>query len=139
MMLASLSEHQLLLTWLSIASLITFIASLLALPWMVAMIPEDYFLYRNRETTALKQRHPVIRFLLLVGKNLLGLVLLCGGFLMLFMPGQGLLTIAVGLLLLDYPGKYTLEKRIVSNSAVLKGLNWLRAKRNLPPLKMDRY
>jgi hypothetical protein len=137
-MLAWLSEHQVLLTWLSVASLITFIGSLLALPWMVAMIPEDYFLYENRETIPLKQRHPVIRSLLLVGKNLLGLILLCGGFLMLFMPGQGLLTMAVGLLLMDYPGKYTLEKRIVSIPSVLTGLNWLRAKRNLPALKVDR-
>ena len=54
-MLAWLSEHQMLLTWLSIASLATFIGSLLALPWMVAMIPEDYFLYGNRETTTLKK------------------------------------------------------------------------------------
>ncbi|PHQ57046.1 MAG: hypothetical protein COA29_03740 [Porticoccus sp.] len=137
-MLAWLSEHQMLLTWLSIASLATFIGSLLALPWMVAMIPEDYFLYGNRETTTLKKRHPVIRGLLLVGKNLLGLILLCGGFLMLFMPGQGILTMAVGLLLLDYPGKYTLEKRIVSTPSVLKGLNWLRAKRHLPTLKVDK-
>ena len=137
-MLAWLSEHQMLLTWLSIASLATFIGSLLALPWMVAMIPEDYFLYGNRETTTLKQRHPAIRGLLLVGKNLLGLILLCGGFLMLFMPGQGILTMAVGLLLLDYPGKYTLEKRIVSTPSVLKGLNWLRAKRHLPALKVDK-
>lgn len=137
-MLAWLSEHQVLLTWLSIASFVTFIGSLLALPWMVAMIPEDYFLYGSRETTTLKQRHPVIRSLLLVGKNLLGLILLCGGFLMLFMPGQGILTMAVGLLLLDYPGKYTLEKRIVSTPSVLKSLNWLRAKRNLPALKVDK-
>ena len=119
-MLAWLSEHQVLLTWLSIASLATFIGSLLALPWIVAMIPEDYFLYESRETTTLKQRHPAIRGLLLVGKNLLGLILLCGGFLMLFMPGQGILTMAAGLLLLDYPGKYTLEKRIISTPSVLK-------------------
>ena len=137
-MLAWLSEHQLLLTWLSIASLVTFIGSLLALPWLVSMIPTDYFLYENRETTTLKQRHPVTRCLLLIGKNVLGLILLCGGFLMLFIPGQGLLTMAVGLLMLDYPGKYALEKRLVSNPTVLKGLNWLRAKRHLPALKVEK-
>lgn len=137
-MLTWLSEHHVLLTWLSIASLITFIGSLLSLPWLVAMIPEDYFLYESRETTALKQRHPVIRFLLLIGKNLLGFILLCGGFLMLFIPGQGLLTMAVGLLLMDYPGKYALEKRIVSTPSILKGLNWLRAKRHLPALQVDK-
>lgn len=137
-MLAWLSEHQVLLTWLSVVSFITFIGSLLALPWLVAMIPEDYFLYESRETTALQQRHPVTRYLLLVGKNMLGIILLCGGFLMLFIPGQGLLTMAVGLLLMDYPGKYALEKWIVSTPSILKGLNWLRAKRHLPALKVDK-
>ncbi|MEH6467500.1 MAG: PGPGW domain-containing protein [Porticoccus sp.] len=138
-MLDWLSEHQNLLTWLSVISLITFVGSLVALPWMVSMIPEDYFLHSRRNPAKMKQRHPVIRLLLLLGKNLLGLLLLCGGLLMLFLPGQGLLTIAVGLLLLDYPGKYTLERRIVAKKSILKGLNWLRAKAKHPPLKVDHH
>jgi hypothetical protein len=64
--------------------------------------------------------------------------LVFGGFLMLFLPGQGLLTIAVGLLLLDYPGKYSLERRIVSRPSVLQGINWVRAKGNHPPLRVER-
>jgi hypothetical protein len=54
---------------------------------------------------------------------------------MLVLPGQGILTIATGLLLMDYPGKFRLERRIVATPMVLKGLNWLRAKANQPPLK----
>ncbi len=134
-----ITEHQTLLTWLSIISLITFIASLLALPWLVSRIPEDYFLHHRRNPTNMKQQHPVVRFSLLVGKNLLGLLLLFGGILMLFLPGQGLLTAAVGLLLLDYPGKYVLERRIVAQPSILKGLNWLRAKASHPPLKVDHH
>ena len=134
-----LTEHQTLLTWLSVISLITFVGSLVALPWLVSMIPEDYFLHSRRNPAEMKQRHPVIRLFLLLGKNLLGLLLLFGGLLMLFLPGQGLLTIAVGLLLLDYPGKYNLERRIVAKKPVLQGLNWLRAKANHPPLKVDHH
>ncbi|HEB26426.1 MAG TPA: hypothetical protein ENI05_01440 [Porticoccus sp.] len=132
-----LTEHQTLLTWLSVISLITFVGSLVALPWLVSMIPEDYFLHSRRYPAQMKQQHPVIRLCLLFGKNLLGLLLLLGGLLMLFLPGQGLLTIAVGLLLLDYPGKYNLERRIVAKKSVLQGLNWLRGKANHPPLKVD--
>ncbi|TNE78064.1 MAG: hypothetical protein EP334_05675 [Gammaproteobacteria bacterium] len=135
-MLDWLSEHQTLLTWLSVISLVTFIISLLALPWLVSLIPADYFHHSSRHPAPLKKRHPLIRLLLLFGKNLLGLVLLCGGILMLFLPGQGLLTIAVGMLLLDYPGKFHLERRVVGHPTVLKGLNWLRGKRNQPPIEL---
>jgi len=132
-----LTTNQTLLTWLSIISLITFAGSLLALPWLVGIIPEDYFLHQHRKPTDLKQRHPITRLMLLLGKNLLGLILLCGGLLMLFLPGQGLLTMAVGLLLMDYPGKYALERKIVSRPSILKGMNWLRAKGNHPPIKVQ--
>lgn len=130
-----LSTNQTLLTWLSIISLITFVGSLLALPWLVGIIPEDYFSHQHRKPVDLKQRHPVTRIILLLGKNLLGLALLCGGILMLFLPGQGLLTMAVGLLLMDYPGKYALERKVVSRPAILKGINWLRAKGGHSPIR----
>lgn len=132
-----LSTNQTLLTWLSVISLITFIGSLLALPWLVGIIPEDYFSHQQRKPVDLKQRHPFTRVILLLGKNLLGIVLLCGGLLMLFLPGQGLLTMAVGLLLMDYPGKYALERKIVSHPSILKGMNWLRKKGGHPPIKIE--
>ena len=132
-----LEQNQEPLAWLGALSLLTFFISLLTLPWLVARIPEDYFLSKRRQPTDWKQEKPLVRSLLLVGKNILGGILLCGGFLMLFVPGQGLLTIAMGLLLMDYPGKFKLERRIVSMPATLNSLNWLRAKTNNPPLRMD--
>jgi hypothetical protein len=54
---------------------------------------------------------------------------------MLFIPGQGILTMVMGLILLDYPGKYSLEKKVISFTAVHKGLNWLRARAHKPPLR----
>ena len=41
-----------------------------------------------------------------------------------------------GFLFLDYPGKYKLERKIVSTPLILKGLNWIRSKSNKPPLKI---
>jgi len=131
------AEYQALFTWMAIVSAFTFVISLLTLPWLVARIPSDYFCHHKRHPTPLKQSHPILRIVILVGKNCLGWVLLLGGIIMLFIPGQGLLTIAMGLLLMDYPGKFTLERKIASNPKILNGLNWLRAKANAQPLEID--
>jgi len=122
------------LLWLGTISVFTFVISLLSLPWLVARIPADYFNHEYRIPTHWKQEHPLVRTFFLVIKNLLGYVLLVGGFIMLFIPGQGILTMAIGLMLMDYPGKYQLERRIVAIPAVFKGLNWLRKKAHVQPL-----
>lgn len=118
-------------------SLLVFIISLLSLPILACLIPADYFNYRKRQSNAWQWRRPIFRILLLVGKNLLGLILLVAGFMMLVMPGQGLLTIAMGMLLLDYPGKYQLEKKLIGRPVILRSINWLRRKRYYPPLQVD--
>ena len=123
------------IAWLGGLSLVTFVASLAALPWLVALIPEDYFLSEYRTPAPWKDAHPALRLLLIGAKNLLGLALVLGGLVMLFIPGQGLLTMAMGLLLMDYPGKYRLERRLVAIPAIQGGLNWLRQRRGLPPLR----
>lgn len=132
-----LQQHQELLVWLGGISLFTFVVSLLSLPWLVSRIPEDYFLLQKRQSSTSKQARPLGQALLVMGKNILGFVLLLGGILMLFLPGQGLLTIAMGLLLMDYPGKYKLERKLVGTAAVFNGLNWLRAKGKHPPLRLQ--
>lgn len=129
-----LAEHQYLLWWMGAGSAIVFAISLLTLPWLVAQIPDDYFVPKKRRPTQWKTRQPLIRLIILIGKNCLGYMLLLGGILMLFLPGQGLLTMVTGLLLIDYPGKFRLERKIVNTPAVLKSLNWLRAKAHKPPL-----
>ena len=55
---------------------------------------------------------------------------------MLFLPGQGILTIVTGLIMSDYPGKFSLERKIASHPRILSGLNWLRKKAKRPNLKM---
>jgi len=63
---------------------------------------------------------------LLIGKNLLGCVIIVAGIVMLVLPGQGILTILAGIMLLDFPGKYRLLRWIVARPQVLRTLNWLR-------------
>ncbi len=129
-----LENHRQLLMWIGIGSLGIFIISLLTLPWLVAKIPDDYFVPKKRQPTNWKNQHPVVRLLILIGKNLVGYGLIFAGLLMLFLPGQGILTLVTGLLLIDYPGKFRIERRIVRTPAILNGLNWLRAKAKKPPL-----
>ncbi|PCH53280.1 MAG: hypothetical protein COC20_00550 [Cellvibrionales bacterium] len=136
-MISWFSQYQEIFAWLALLSLLTFVVSLVSLPWLVARIPDDYFLHNKRHPAPLKQSHPAIRMALLIGKNILGVVLLAGGIIMLFTPGQGLLTIAMAVLLMDYPGKFTLERRLARNESVLNGLNWLRSRANAVPLRVD--
>lgn len=118
-------------------SAVIFIISLLSLPWLAAKIPQDYFLYSQRQPSLWQAKtRPIFSLLLIVVKNLLGCILLAGGVLMLFIPGQGLLTIFMGLVLIDYPKKFAFEKKLVSIPAILKGLNWLRKKADKPPLNV---
>lgn len=52
---------------------------------------------------------------------------------MLVLPGQGLLTLLVGVGLLDFPGKRHIELRVVRNHHVLNAINWIRARTNQAP------
>jgi len=77
----------------------------------------------------------MVGLVLVVLKNALGVVLVVLGFIMLFTPGQGLLTLLAGLLLMNFPGKYRLERWLVLRPGVLRGLNWLRQRGGHPPFE----
>lgn len=132
-----IAEHDVLLGWLGVVSLLVFVATLFAVPWFVVRIPEDYFVEEKREPLAWSSHHPLIRWPLLILKNLLGLVLLLMGIAMLVMPGQGLLTMLAGLVLLNFPGKFRLERWLVTHRPVLLSINWMRQRRGAPPLRVD--
>jgi hypothetical protein len=132
-----LQSHETLLWWLAACSFTVFFGSLAALPFIAAQIPEDYFLRPKRRQRILNA-NLLVASLLIVAKNLAGLLLLAGGVLMLVLPGQGLLTIFAGLLLLDFPGKYAAERWLVSRRPVYRSINWLRRRRNRPPLRFPR-
>ena len=70
-------------------------------------------------------------------KNILGVFLLAVGIIMLIGPGQGILTILLGLIMLDIPGKRPLEARIIKRPTVRDAINKLRTRFNKPPLILD--
>lgn len=116
---------------------VTFLGTLVFVPWAVVRIPEDYFAYYNRHRKPWKNHPPALRYLLIAGKNLLGLILFAAGIMMLVLPGQGVLTMVIGLLLVDFPGKYYVERWVVSRKPVLRTLNWLRRKADKLPLNLE--
>lgn len=109
--------------------LVTFAISLAIVSFIMVTIPADYFRKdTSRELWA--DKHPLVRFLGMFAKNLLGLLLVVLGILMSIpgVPGQGILTILLGIMLLDFPGKRDLEHRLVSQSRVHTAINKLRHK-----------
>lgn len=124
------------LLWLALLAGIPFVGSLLFVPWLVVRLPADYFHATRRPALLWGRLHPVLRLLLLLGKNLLGLLVLLMGVAMLVLPGQGLLTMLIGLLLLDFPGKYRFERWLVRRGPVLRACNWLRQRAGRPPLQV---
>lgn len=75
-----------------------------------------------------RDRHPALRLTGRIARNLLGTILILVGIVLSFpgVPGQGLLTILIGLMLIDVPGKRRLERRIVGRPKVLRVINRLR-------------
>lgn len=121
--------------WLFGTSLVMFFGTLAVVPWLLVRLPADYFV---RESPP--PQPPgwlVLRWTVRIIKNLVGLVCLLAGLAMLVLPGQGLLTIFIGISLLDFPGKRALERRIIQRPRILRSINWLRRKNHRPPLQFD--
>jgi hypothetical protein len=124
------------LLWAFGTGVVLFLGTLVAVPLIVIRIPADYFAGEHRPVSRLASMHPVLRIVLLLIKNVLGLGVFLMGIAMLVLPGQGLLTMLIGLMLLDYPGKFAIEKWLVSRRVVLKSINWLRTRYQRPLLSV---
>ena len=128
------------ITWQSVLIgvglfLVTFTLSLAIVAVIMVKIPADYF-DKDRPRDLWADRHPAIRYLGIFLKNLLGVLLVVLGIIMSLpgVPGQGVLTILLGVMLLDFPGKRTLEHKLVSRPQVLSTINKLRHRFGKPRL-----
>lgn len=133
-----LSQHQQSLehiaAWSVAISLVSLLFTLALLPIVVLRLPPDYFLKEDREPARRSQLHPALVMLGIVLKNIIGVLLIIAGLLMVFIPGQGLLTMLVGLILTNFPGKFALEQRLVKRPLILRTMNRLRVRAGRPPL-----
>lgn len=118
---------------LFVISIIGFIGSLIAIPFVLVRLPPHYFDERYPRTW-MQEYHPVLRWVGLILKNGVGVIFLLAGIAMLFLPGQGVLTMLIGISLMDFPGKRRLERKIISQAAVLRAINKLRSQFGQPPL-----
>ena len=133
-MIEWIHSNETIVWWLVASSAFTFMASLILVPMFVVRIPADYFTHKKRHHKRPEKYPPVIRIIVLVIKNILGLILFCAGILMLILPGQGLFTMFIGMMMINFPGKYKLERWIVERGPVLKSINWLRRRAGHDPL-----
>jgi hypothetical protein len=118
--------------------LATFSVSLLVIGTLLVNLPASYFLdSHNRDLWI--DHHPVIRWFGIILKNCVGYALILFGMALSLpgVPGQGLLTILLGLVLLDFPGKRGLERWILRRPRLLARINRLRARFGKPPLQLD--
>jgi hypothetical protein len=121
-----------LITWQSVLLgvllfVVTFSISLAIVSLILVKIPADYF-RKDKPRELWADKPPMVRFLGIFVKNLLGLLLVALGIVMSLpgVPGQGILTILLGIMLLDFPGKRDLEYRLVSQPRVFNAINKLR-------------
>ncbi len=120
---------------LTVASAIGFIGTLIAIPVILVRLPADYIDTRTPRHW-MKDHHPVLRLSGLVVKNVVGIVFLLAGFAMLFLPGQGVLTMLIGVSLMDFPRKRELEAKMVGQPSLLGVINSMRHKYGKPPLTL---
>jgi hypothetical protein len=120
--------------WLIGTYLLVSALSLAVFVVLVVALPPSYFCDDRRLWI---DRHPLVRWLAILAKNLLGLFVIALGILLSLpgIPGQGLLTIAIGVMLLDFPGKQRWLKAIMGRQAVLGRINDLRRLCWRPPLE----
>jgi len=119
------------LEWLTLISIATFLLSIIIIPWYVCRLPRDYFsdILEHPHHPSRDSRHIV----LVVLKNTAGVILVAAGIAMLFLPGQGLLTMLIGILCMSFPGKRKLILYLITRPAVQRSLDWTRKKLHSPP------
>ncbi|MCA9087729.1 MAG: hypothetical protein KDA90_03735 [Planctomycetaceae bacterium] len=122
------------LGWLGAVSVLMFVCSLWLIPIIIVRIPTDYFLHSPRWHRA-HSRHPVIAWSLFFARNVFGLTLIVMGIAMLVLPGQGVITILLGLMLTTIPGKHRVALEMFRLPRVLSAVQWLRQRRGVPPLE----
>jgi len=121
-------------TALVILSILFWIGTLIVVPIVVVRLPADYL--TNEESASLRHRiPPAWLYPYLIVKNIFGVVFILAGLAMLVLPGQGILTLALGLALINFPGKHRLIQRILGQRRVLSAINRLRARAKKPPLE----
>ena len=119
---------------IAVIALVTTVAGLA----VIVRLPAEHFVRRPPPDTWWR-RHRLVRWTVLVFKNLLGLLVFPLGVFMALpaVPGPGLVFMLLGLSLLDFPGKRRLERKLLGRPSVMRFLNELRASFGRPPFVVE--
>ena len=137
------SEFILALTWRQVLiGAAIFVASFLINLGIVSAIlvklPADHF-SKNRKTKFWAGPRPALHAAKVIGKNVAGVLLVALGVVLSLpgVPGQGLLTILLGIMLLDFPGRDRLEQKLLSKPSIVNTINRLRGRFGKSPLVLN--
>ncbi len=122
------TENGPLLKRLALGSLGFFVLTPLAAPIFLVMMPADILVRSKRRMSDRAHREKVGFIIWHIFKNLAGVTLMLLGFLLLFLPGQGLLTLFAGTMLADIPGKKALLRRLLEAKGIKPKVDRLRVK-----------
>jgi hypothetical protein len=106
--------------------------SFAAVAIVIVRLPEDYFTrpsppVQPTRTGALRR----------IARNSLGILLIAVGVVLSVpgVPGQGVLTILLGVMLVDFPGRRKVEHWLVTRHGVIATMNQVRRRFGKPPLR----
>ncbi|PWT79639.1 MAG: hypothetical protein C5B44_06575 [Acidobacteria bacterium] len=135
-LIASWTWHDLLMAGL--VFLITFGASLAIVAFILVKLPANYF-SKSSDRRIFADLPRGVRIAAIVAKNALGVILLLLGIILSIpgVPGQGILTILLGIMLLDFPGRHRLEQKILCRPKVREAIDSMRRKFGKPPLILE--
>lgn len=128
-------HYSLIIEFLGILSVLTFIGSLIAIPWIIGRLPVNYFILHRILVEQRHKRHPVLAKIIFVTRNFVGAFFLFAGIAMLVLPGQGIITILIGISFMDFPGKHRIVDYLIRRPSVIRLLNWIRRKEKKPPFE----
>ena len=128
MLITWIENHMYLIMYAGVFSFVLIIITAVSVPFIINSLPADYFLKEKRRSSIKTPLQAFLFIIVLIIKNSVGLILFLSGFIMLFIPGQGLLTIFISLLFIDFPGRWKLQKRAAGNRKISSALNWIRRK-----------
>ena len=131
-----ISDYNQIIQWAGIVSVFLFFLSLFLLRYVILRLPEDYFI----TASSISKSHPKSpqKIIVRVAKNAVGVLLTICGIILLFTPGQGMITILIGLCLIDLAIVNQFKKKIINNSQVQKALNWIRTKKSVKPFNFPK-
>ena len=135
-LLQFMETHNELIIWVSSISFALFVGTLISIPFIIVKLPSDYFIKDKNLARRFCQDKPLLGVIIIGFKNIFGLIFLLMGFIMLFIPGQGILTMLIGYSMLDFVSMRGPVYKIVRRPSVYQFINRIREKKDKEPIEL---